>query len=113
MAKSDVKKSKVVEGDNVKKAIITGITGQDGSYLAEFLLEKVTIVDTDRKQVLYFPASMSPTPREPCVLYAVLRIFLWITHATRREAKCKEKRFESPESHRTSNSYTPRGWLIS
>ena len=23
-----------------KKAIITGITGQDGSYLAEFLLEK-------------------------------------------------------------------------
>ena len=25
---------------NVKKALITGITGQDGSYLAEFLLEK-------------------------------------------------------------------------
>lgn len=25
----------------MKKAIITGITGQDGSYLAEFLLEKV------------------------------------------------------------------------
>lgn len=24
----------------MKKAIITGITGQDGSYLAEFLLEK-------------------------------------------------------------------------
>ena len=24
----------------IKKAIITGITGQDGSYLAEFLLEK-------------------------------------------------------------------------
>ena len=24
----------------VKKALITGITGQDGSYLAEFLLEK-------------------------------------------------------------------------
>jgi len=23
-----------------KKALITGITGQDGSYLAEFLLEK-------------------------------------------------------------------------
>lgn len=26
-----------------KKAIITGITGQDGSYLAEFLLEKVCV----------------------------------------------------------------------
>ena len=25
---------------NVKKSLITGITGQDGSYLAEFLLEK-------------------------------------------------------------------------
>lgn len=25
---------------NMKKALITGITGQDGSYLAEFLLEK-------------------------------------------------------------------------
>ena len=24
----------------IKKALITGITGQDGSYLAEFLLEK-------------------------------------------------------------------------
>ena len=24
----------------MKKALITGITGQDGSYLAEFLLEK-------------------------------------------------------------------------
>ena len=27
-----------------KKALITGITGQDGSYLAEFLLEKNYIV---------------------------------------------------------------------
>ena len=25
---------------NMKKALITGITGQDGSYLAEFLVEK-------------------------------------------------------------------------
>ena len=30
------KKRKLME----KKALITGITGQDGSYLAEFLLEK-------------------------------------------------------------------------
>jgi GDPmannose 4,6-dehydratase len=27
-------------GEHFKKALITGITGQDGSYLAEFLLEK-------------------------------------------------------------------------
>ena len=26
-----------------KKALITGVTGQDGSYLAEFLLEKGAI----------------------------------------------------------------------
>jgi GDPmannose 4,6-dehydratase len=29
-----------VKGQPVKKALITGITGQDGSYLAEFLLKK-------------------------------------------------------------------------
>ena len=27
-------------GNIVKKALITGVTGQDGSYLSEFLLEK-------------------------------------------------------------------------
>lgn len=30
----------VLEGDSMKKALITGITGQDGAYLAEFLLGK-------------------------------------------------------------------------
>lgn len=29
-----------MEEFRMKKALITGITGQDGSYLAEFLLEK-------------------------------------------------------------------------
>ena len=28
------------ESEAMKKALITGITGQDGAYLAEFLLEK-------------------------------------------------------------------------
>src|SRR5437667_8267032 len=28
------------DGDRMKKALITGVTGQDGSYLAEWLLEK-------------------------------------------------------------------------
>ncbi len=27
-------------GDYMKRALITGVTGQDGSYLAEFLLSK-------------------------------------------------------------------------
>ena len=31
-------------GQSMKKAMITGITGQDGSYLAEFLLEKDYLV---------------------------------------------------------------------
>ncbi|MEK7157448.1 MAG: GDP-mannose 4,6-dehydratase, partial [Patescibacteria group bacterium] len=31
---------KKVNKTNIKKALITGITGQDGSYLAELLLEK-------------------------------------------------------------------------
>ena len=35
---------------NSKKALITGITGQDGSYLAEFLLEKgYSVVGTKRR----------------------------------------------------------------
>ena len=29
-----------MKGETMKKALITGITGQDGSYLAEFLLDK-------------------------------------------------------------------------
>lgn len=41
MSEPETKKTKVTEGTPAKKAIITGITGQDGSYLAEFLLEKV------------------------------------------------------------------------
>ena len=41
MAQTDAK-SNTEGGDCAKKAIITGITGQDGSYLAEFLLEKVS-----------------------------------------------------------------------
>ena len=30
----------VNSGKKMKKALITGVTGQDGSYLAEFLLQK-------------------------------------------------------------------------
>ena len=31
-----------------KKALITGITGQDGAYLARFLLKKYTVYGTTR-----------------------------------------------------------------
>ena len=47
----------------MKKALITGITGQDGSYLAEFLLNKgyevhgikrrTSLINTDRINHLY------------------------------------------------------------
>ncbi len=30
--------------EGIKKALIFGITGQDGSYLAEFLLSKASLV---------------------------------------------------------------------
>ena len=33
-------KKQRTEGDGPKRALMTGITGQDGSYLAELLLEK-------------------------------------------------------------------------
>ena len=47
----------------MKKALITGITGQDGSYLAEFLIKKkyqvhgikrrTSLINTDRIDHLY------------------------------------------------------------
>ena len=37
---------------NMKKALITGITGQDGAYLAEFLLNKGYIVHGIKEEVL-------------------------------------------------------------
>jgi len=47
----------------MKKALITGVTGQDGSYLAEFLLDKgyevhgikrrTSLLNTDRIDHLY------------------------------------------------------------
>ena len=36
-----------------KKALITGITGQDGSYLAEFLLKKKYIVHGIKRNHLH------------------------------------------------------------
>ena len=39
---------------NKKVALITGITGQDGSYLAEFLLEKGYIVHGIKRRASSF-----------------------------------------------------------
>jgi GDP-mannose 4,6 dehydratase len=36
----------------VKRALITGITGQDGSYLAEFFVAKGSEVDSDQPATL-------------------------------------------------------------
>ena len=35
-----------------KSALITGITGQDGTYLAEFLIEKGYKIDTEITKML-------------------------------------------------------------
>jgi len=42
---------------NPKVALITGITGQDGSYLAEFLLEKGYIVHGIKRRASNFNTS--------------------------------------------------------
>ncbi|MGA1396536.1 MAG: GDP-mannose 4,6-dehydratase, partial [Burkholderiaceae bacterium] len=39
---------------NPKVALITGVTGQDGSYLAEFLLEKGYIVHGIKRRASLF-----------------------------------------------------------
>ena len=43
--------------ENSKVALITGITGQDGSYLAEFLLEKNYIVHGLKRRSSLFNTS--------------------------------------------------------
>ena len=63
-----------------KKALITGVTGQDGAYLAEFLLDKgyevhgikrrTSLFNTDRIDHLYQDPhetgpQLHPAPRRP------------------------------------------------
>ena len=42
--RKDIGKNQSSQNPRQKIALITGITGQDGSYLAEFLLDKQYIV---------------------------------------------------------------------
>ena len=53
----------------MKKALITGITGQDGSYLAEFLLEKGYDVHgiIRRSSVDYASPIWKATPTSTCI----------------------------------------------
>ena len=46
-----------------KVALITGITGQDGSYLAEFLLEKGYIVHGIKRRASSFNTQRVPARR--------------------------------------------------
>jgi len=52
-----------------KTALITGITGQDGSYLAEFLLEKGYIVHGMSMAKTPDPVGAQPPPRMPKMLH--------------------------------------------
>jgi GDPmannose 4,6-dehydratase len=47
----------------MKTALITGITGQDGSYLAEFLLEKGYIVHGIKRRASSFNTQRAPIIR--------------------------------------------------
>jgi len=55
-----------------KKALITGITGQDGSYLAEFLLEKGYEVSSKRHR--FNVESSALTLSQPVSLLSTLQV---------------------------------------
>jgi GDP-L-fucose synthase len=48
----------------MKKALITGITGQDGSYLAEFLLEKGYEVHGNKCKLVFDASKPDGAPRK-------------------------------------------------
>jgi len=67
---ADIDVDQIMEGKTymARKALITGITGQDGSYLAEFLLGKggsitSTPTPTTRARACSFTTATSPTAR--------------------------------------------------
>ena len=65
----------------MKTALITGITGQDGSYLAEFLLEKgYDVHGTIRRSSVDFRERIAHL----LVRYALMRYIIWQLRATFR-----------------------------
>ena len=67
-----------------KKALITGITGQDGSYLAEFLLKKKYIVHGIKRKSSSFNTSRidhiydNKENKNKFFFYKYFFIFIWI-----------------------------------
>ena len=60
---------------NSKKALITGITGQDGSYLAELLLSKgYEVYGIVRRSSSFNTGRIDPIYQDPHVLHARLRL---------------------------------------
>ena len=80
LAMSSAKKQKTAPDGKKKVALITGITGQDGSYLAEFLLRKNYMVHGIIRR------SSSPPDRIED-LYQVLRRALRARRAARRRRR--------------------------
>lgn len=62
----------------MKKALITGITGQDGSYLAEFLLEKgYEVHGIKRRSSLFNTQRIDHIYQDPHESHARLHLHLW------------------------------------
>ena len=61
-----------------KKALITGITGQDGSYLAELLLDKgYDVYGIIRRSSSFNTARIDALYQDPHVLNVRSRLVVW------------------------------------
>src|SRR2546421_338042 len=102
----------------MKKAIITGITGQDGSYLAEWLLEKgyevhglVRRASTENYDRIAHLAGRVRTPFHPRSLYGVSKVYgHWITVNSRDSYGifCCSGILFTHESPRRGREFVPR-----
>jgi GDPmannose 4,6-dehydratase len=92
--------------DTRKTAIITGITGQDGSYLAELLLEKnYRVVGLLRKTSAMRPANVAPFQDRITFVYGDLLDSVSLVEAV--------KRFQPDELYNlASQSYPGESWRL-
>ena len=67
----------VNSGKKMKKALITGVTGQDGSYLAEFLLQKGYEVHGIKRRASSFNTQRIDHIFEDPHAESTLKITLW------------------------------------
>jgi GDPmannose 4,6-dehydratase len=62
----------------MKKALITGVTGQDGSYLSEFLLEKgYEVHGVKRRTSLFNTQRIDHLLKRPARIRRAVRITPW------------------------------------